>query len=1213
MASASTIAFIGKTEFADGEWIGVILDEPKGKNNGSVRKKGMFTNLFHREFPQLILDGSLVKYFTCLDNHGLYVRPTQIEFIIDESNTHLPQSTSNHSVKSQSNGSENGQTKSSILSSKQLNHRTSTRVSGSTRTSQSIDDKLSASKDETKQPLILEPQSKPITIVSSSESPTSDTEQLIYNLQNKIIDQKEQIQTLIDKRRDDFEKIKEFERIKLQLEQLQANKHEAQQRINELNEKFQQQETELNDVREKFAAYREEMADTEIRIESLTLDLEIAEEKLEMLTSDNAALKFKLEEVELEYDVMKGEMQLNGSNHVANGLQKKADDERTIKMEQALIKLRDLLLTEKAENESLKKECKLMEQRADMLMKEHENAKTDIVTMQATITDLKEQVDIYVGAQQMADILTTKNLSLEEQVRELQEEVDNLESICDMDKEIEESAKEVEQELRQTIDLLQNQLHEKERQVEQLHYTISDHERTILKFRESLKNMQTQNEQTKRQLEKYDEQLKLVGSLQSSEFKAKVIETKTYGEFIENELRKVQVVNLTQHIQYLTLFLPIQMTKRGGDHDCILVHLLIQRLVAKCEVLMNETLKKVQRIDQVIADDVLRSHRAEQWSFTCKILQSLAIFAMILTKYNNVLEICNSTMLRQLANSYHDLLSHEKAIDFLLELLQKDQLYDSITLNTLDKTIRFYEHIYNSHLDEEKFSMVNYLQGVMRVVSFSSDALQADIQRIQILQKEFEENNNEQGPFTMLIKRLMESNEQLRAQAGKINRLVSDEDDSNRSLILDTDTISSIESTIRHLVRLTKTFYEICSGLTNQILILSDPNERISTQDIESIAYQACDKIFKQEDDGPYDSLWNSMYESVSTIMKLRSSLEDGLFDSKMIDTNEKPKQAIYILAEQFKLLMNELETVRNRFELKEEELVDVKKLLKLKQDEISEYCIRLALNDKKLDTLSKQFDDDTSKYLQILETTRMNAQKEIKQCEDAMAVLQNDNEKLEQEINELKDGLKQQSEFMKKSSIVSKIDGQHISSRQVLVPHISQDLIRLETTEQEIITLRNTVRLLKDELWQLKMSHTSNELTKLATPMRDTKSTEINDIYRSSTLLLNDLFSTIANYKITGENVAVKQELIRSKMKLVDQTAVSLNHRLHQCQSQILPGSTIQTGMQTFLNPQFSKFLAKDRQLAAEIHLPGEHAGGDVDLTQEQYCRIMQSAIGCI
>lgn len=54
-------------------------------------------------------------------------------------------------------------------------------------------------------------------------------------------------------------------------------------------------------------------------------------------------------------------------------------------------------------------------------------------------------------------------------------------------------------------------------------------------------------------------------------------------------------------------------------------------------------------------------------------------------------ETCTPEVLRQLAGTYHDLLNHEKSLDFLIDRLQKDQLQDSIALNALDKTITFYE------------------------------------------------------------------------------------------------------------------------------------------------------------------------------------------------------------------------------------------------------------------------------------------------------------------------------------------------------------------------------------------------------------------------------------------------------------------------------------------------------------------------------------------
>lgn len=55
-----TISYIGPVPEIPGigSWIGVTLDEPTGKNNGSVKGK---------------------QYFECSDNYGVFVRPERCE------------------------------------------------------------------------------------------------------------------------------------------------------------------------------------------------------------------------------------------------------------------------------------------------------------------------------------------------------------------------------------------------------------------------------------------------------------------------------------------------------------------------------------------------------------------------------------------------------------------------------------------------------------------------------------------------------------------------------------------------------------------------------------------------------------------------------------------------------------------------------------------------------------------------------------------------------------------------------------------------------------------------------------------------------------------------------------------------------------------------------------------------------------------------------
>lgn len=51
------VQFVGSTQFAPGQWAGIVLDEPIGKNDGSVAG---------------------VRYFQCEDGQGIFTRPSKL-------------------------------------------------------------------------------------------------------------------------------------------------------------------------------------------------------------------------------------------------------------------------------------------------------------------------------------------------------------------------------------------------------------------------------------------------------------------------------------------------------------------------------------------------------------------------------------------------------------------------------------------------------------------------------------------------------------------------------------------------------------------------------------------------------------------------------------------------------------------------------------------------------------------------------------------------------------------------------------------------------------------------------------------------------------------------------------------------------------------------------------------------------------------------------
>lgn len=377
-----TVVFVGLTAFASGNWVGLILDEPKGKNNGTVNGQ---------------------KYFECEDKHGAFFRATQLKVIdeatdsgatmttcksVDDISTSTtsemsakPTSTTS-SIKSKLSSSRMSlaASRQSLIASRSqlsLGGSTGERATGAptnntvrrsikppsattglSKSRASVSNSAlagpSTSGDAPIPPSttnvskcasfiesgfmeILKPQftssqpmrspsfTKQTSITTNSEDKALIAEQKkqIEELNMQVNDMNEKLDTLKQRRNEDKERLREFEKMQIQYEQLQEFRTKIMAAKAQLQRELLRAKQEAKDAIEAKEQHAQEMAELSDNVEMITLDKEMAEEKADTLQLELDAAKERIEELQIDMELLRSEMQnrqdVAVSGYIGNG------------------------------------------------------------------------------------------------------------------------------------------------------------------------------------------------------------------------------------------------------------------------------------------------------------------------------------------------------------------------------------------------------------------------------------------------------------------------------------------------------------------------------------------------------------------------------------------------------------------------------------------------------------------------------------------------------------------------------------------------------------------------------------------------------------------------------------------------------------------------------------------------------------------------------
>uniref|UniRef100_A0A673X2M0 Dynactin subunit 1 n=1 Tax=Salmo trutta TaxID=8032 RepID=A0A673X2M0_SALTR len=1104
-----TVAYVGATLFATGKWVGVILDEPKGKNDGTVQGK---------------------RYFQCDENCGIFVRQSQIQLV------------------------EDGVTSPDI------------------------------------------PESSTAKFLSKQKGEQNNKAVEEESLRGQVKDLEEKLETLKMKRAEDKVKLKELEKHKIQLEQLQEWKTKMQEQQTDLQKQLKEAKKDAREALEAKDRYMEEMSDTADAIEMATLDKEMAEERSESLQVEVESLKEKVEELTMDLEIIKHEVEEKGSDGAASSYHVKQLEEQNSRLKDALVRMRDLSSSEKQEHVKLQKQMEKKNGELETLRTQKEKLQEEMKQAEATIDELKEQVDAALGAEEMVETLTERNLDLEEKVRELRETVTDLEAINEMNDELQENSRETEMELREQLDLNGARVREAQKRVEAAQETVADYQQTINKYRQLTASLQDANKELTSAQNANAEQVQQPPA-ELFDFKIKFAETKAYAKAIEMELRKMEVGQANRQVSLLTSFMPDSFLRHGGDHDCILVLLLIPRLICKAELISKQAQEKFDLNGNPVERTgvKMRGPPGEQLSFASGLVYSLTLLQATLHKYQQALNCCSVQVYTQMGTLYSEMSVHERSLDFFIDLLHKDQLDETVHVEPLTKAIKYYQQLYSIHLAEQTEDCTVQLADHIKFIQSALDCISAEVVRLRA----FLQPGQEGLALNILLKDLDTTCSDIKQFCKKIRRRMPGTDVPGvpAALSFGAPVSETLTDCRRQLTRVVAVLQEVAAAGAQMVAPLGE-QEGLNALKLDDVAFKAVEQVYGSQGLNPHECLRQSCSAVISTMNKMATAMQEGEYDAERPQGKAPPVEA---RAAALRAEITDAEGLGVKLEDRDTVIKELKKSLKIKGEEMSEAHVRLSLLEKKLDTSTKDADERVEKIQTKLDETLALLKKKEKEFEETMDALQADIDQLEAEKAELKQRLSSQSKSTIEglrappaSGIASIVTG---SAGAALAPGAgglsgTMQVVDSPLLRQQVEAQRLGIKHLKNENNRLKAEKMRAQLASLPPlhvpklHLREATSSSSppaegplqGALYRKTEQLLGTLLKMTATVKvvdITGKTP------VSASAQLLDQTArlQSLSDALDKLKGEVAehvvsqqPGAKVSSDFATFPISSFVK-----------------------------------------